>query len=97
MWKVHVSYLLDTCWQYDTMYPADGYAVATRSRLGRDPPPTLLNEVNCIGTENTISECPESSSLCVRLGAGVICQGNSQDVSTDMLLHRSTLPNKMHE
>ena len=52
---------------------AGGSALATSSRLGRDPLPTLLNEVNCIGTENTISECPQSSSHCLLSGAGVIC------------------------
>ena len=81
MWKVHVSYLLDTCWHHDTMYPTDGYALATRSRVGRDSPPILLNEVNCVGTENTISECPKSSSPCFLSGAaGAICpvqNGNS--------------------
>ena len=77
------------------MYPADGYAVATCSRLGREAPPTLLYEVNCDGTENTISECPESIRQCVTPGAGVICpfqKSNLQDILTDMPLHGSTLP-----
>ena len=63
------------------MYPADGYALTIRSKLGRDSPSTLLNEVHCIGTEKTISECPKSSSQCLLSGAaGVICppkNGNS--------------------
>ena len=68
---------------YDTTYHADGYALATQSRLGSDPPPTLVNEVNCVGTENTISECDKSSGQCIIPGAGVICpvqKGNSQNI-----------------
>ena len=52
---------------------ADGYALATRSRLGRDPPPTLLNKVDCAGTESNIAQCTESPNQCIELAAGVIC------------------------
>ena len=83
------------------MYSSDRSSLATKSRLGREPPPTLLNKVNCVGTEDTISECPVSSSQCLAPGAGVICPGNSQDTLIDMPLHGSTLPNyfttRMHE
>ena len=78
----------DTCWHYDTMYPADGYALATDGKLGRNPPPLLLNQVNCIGTENTIAECPKSSRQCRLSGAGVICpvrNGNSINIAADSL------------
>ena len=63
---------------------AGEYALATRSR------PTLLNEVNCIGTENTISDCPESSGQCLIPGAGIICQvqnGNSQQFTSLVTFH----------
>ena len=47
-----------------------------------DSPPTLLNRVNCVGTESNITECPVDNRRCVLPGAGVVCpisSGNSAD------------------
>ena len=52
---------------------ADGSALATEDRIGRDPLPTLLNRVNCVGTESSISLCPVDDRVCLSPGAGVIC------------------------
>ena len=52
-----------------------GSAVATeRTRLGRDPPPTVLKQLNCVGTETNIAQCTEIDRECLLLpGTGVIC------------------------
>ena len=44
-----------------------------RTNLGRDPPPLVLNSVDCDGTETNIAQCTESSRQCLFHGAGVIC------------------------
>ena len=56
------------------MFLADGSVVATDESVGRDPPPAHLREVNCIGTEGDINECPQDDThTCLNLGGGVIC------------------------
>ena len=48
--------------------------MAIDTKAGSDPPPTVINEANCVGTEKTISQCPQDGShICLNLGAGVIC------------------------
>ena len=51
----------------------DGSAQATRSKIGRDPPPTLLNKLECVGTETNLTQCPEDKGQCITPGAGIIC------------------------
>ena len=44
------------------------------TKAGSDPPPTVIKEANCVGTEESISQCPQDNShICLNLGAGVIC------------------------
>ena len=39
-----------------------------------DPPPTVIKKANCVGTEESISQCPQDNNhVCLNLGAGVIC------------------------
>ncbi len=53
---------------------AVGSVVAIDTRVGQDAPPTVLKEVNCVGTEESISQCPQDNThACLNLGAGVIC------------------------
>ena len=48
--------------------------MAIDTRAGPDPPPTVIKEANCVGTEESISQCPQDNShICLNLGAGVIC------------------------
>ena len=72
MWRVsYIDFIGMNC---DIMYLTEGSAVATdRTNLGRDPPPTVLNSVDCDGTETNIGQCTESSHQCLFPGAGVIC------------------------
>ena len=51
----------------------DGSAQATRSKIGRNPPPTLLNKLECVGTETNLAQCPEDKGQCIIPGAGIIC------------------------
>ena len=49
-------------------------AVAIYTRVGIDPLPTFLQRVDCIGSEESISQCPQDNSgECLNTGAGVIC------------------------
>ena len=41
----------------DEILDADGTVVATDRSVGRNPP-THIQEVNCVGTEGDINECP---------------------------------------
>ncbi len=51
-----------------------GSVVVIDTRVLPGAPPTVLNEVNCVGTEESISQCPQDNSReCYNLGAGVIC------------------------
>ena len=61
------------------LYPAAGNAVATDKYAGRNPPPLFLNRVDCVGTEENITQCPrDDSHVCLQTAAGVICpNGNS--------------------
>ena len=48
--------------------------MAIDTRVGSDPPPTVLSEVECVGTEESISQCPhDNNHVCITRGAGVIC------------------------
>ena len=48
-------------------------AVATDTSIGR-PTPTVLTKVDCVGSEESISQCPQDNShVCLNPGAGVIC------------------------
>ena len=48
--------------------------LVTDKDIGRDPPPILLKRVDCTGTEDDISKCPQDNSVfCRNPGAGVIC------------------------
>ena len=48
--------------------------VATDTRVGQDPLPTFLTKVDCVGSEETISQCPQDNNhACLNTGAGVIC------------------------
>ena len=73
-WKVsYIDFFIGIILSCDIVYPTDGNAVAIeRTNLGQDPPPTVLNSVDCDGTETNIAQCPESSR-CLSPGAGVIC------------------------
>ena len=52
----------------------DGTAVAKSSSIsGNSMTSTYLGRIDCTGTENTISECAQRSSICIKPGAGVIC------------------------
>ena len=58
-----------TCYAY-----AVGSVVAIKTRVGRDAPPTFLIKVDCVGTEERISQCPQdNSNECLNSGAGVVC------------------------
>ena len=51
--------------------------VAIDTRVERDPPPTVINKVDCVGTEEVISHCPQDNShMCLNPSAGVICPAN---------------------
>ena len=53
---------------------ADRGVVVTSKDIGRDPPPVVLKRVDCMGTEDDISKCPQDNSVfCRKPGAGVIC------------------------
>ena len=72
MWKV--SLIQRYCSKHDSLFLADGSVVATDRSIGRNPPPVHLQEVNCIGTEGDINECPgDDAHICLNLAAGVIC------------------------
>ena len=60
------------------LYVLDGIALANDRPIGRNPPPVHLLEVNCVGTEGDINECPrDDTHVCLNSGAGVICpKGN---------------------
>ena len=64
---------------------AGGSVVAIDTRVGRDPPPTFVNNrVDCVGTEESISQCPQDNNdECLNTGAGVICpvQVNGSSIS----------------
>ena len=51
-----------------------GSVLATDRIVGGDSLPVHLREVNCVGTESDINECPQDDShTCLNPGAGVIC------------------------
>ena len=54
--------------------------MATDKVAGRNPPPLLLNRVDCIGTEDNITQCPRDDTHgCLNTAAGVICpKGNNK-------------------
>ena len=46
--------------------------MAIDTRAGSDPPPTVIKKANCVGTEESISQCPQDNNhVCLNLGAGV--------------------------
>ena len=48
--------------------------MATDRSISRDPPSIGLEKVDCIGTEDDITQCPQDDShQCINVGAGVIC------------------------
>ena len=54
------------------------YAVGsvTDTRVGRNSLLTFLIKVDCVGTEERISQCPQDNSnvqQCLNRGAGVVC------------------------
>ena len=61
--------------------------MAIDTRAGSDPLPTVIKEANCVGNEESISQCPQDNShTCLNLGAGVICpqpiKGNTYFLTT---------------
>ena len=41
-----------------------GSVVATDTRVGRNPPSTFLAKVDCVGSEESISQCPQDNNQC---------------------------------
>ena len=77
MWKVRLFYYCNSV-NIVRLYisTADRDVVVTDKDIGRDPPPILLKRVDCMGTEDDISKCPQDNSnsvFCRNPGAGVIC------------------------
>ena len=61
--------LIVACYAY-----AVGSVEAIDTRVGQGPPPTFLTKVDCVGTEERISQCPQDNSHeCLNRGAGVVC------------------------
>ena len=54
--------------------------MATDKVAGRYSPPLLLNRVDCVGTEDNITQCPrDDTHECLNTAAGVICpKGNNK-------------------
>ena len=53
---------------------AGGSVVAIDTRVGRDQPSTFITIVDCVGNEESISQCPQDNNgVCLNTGAGVIC------------------------
>ena len=56
--------------------------LATDLSLGRGARPSHLQEINCVGTEGDINECPRvDSTECLDPGAGVICPNGNVNLS----------------
>ena len=53
----------------------DKSVVVTDKDIGRGQPRITLRNVECVGTEANITQCPRENSqrICFSLGAGVIC------------------------
>ena len=48
--------------------------MAIDTKIGQDPLQTFLIKVECVGTEESISLCPQDNKrVCLDPGAGVIC------------------------
>ena len=64
-----------------------GSVLATDRSIGRNPPPIHLQEVNCVGTEGDINECPRGDALrdCLDPGAGVICLNGNCSINCSNL------------
>ena len=53
---------------------ADGSVAIADKDIGSFPPRIVLSRVDCIGTEDDITKCPQDNSVfCHNPGAGVIC------------------------
>ena len=53
--------------------------LATDRRIERTHPPSHLQEVNCVGTEENINECSrDDTHVCLNLAAGVVCPNGNQ-------------------
>lgn len=77
-----------TAAQYYHSYDTGGDAVAkTTSIHGYEMTNVFLGPVDCIGTEENISQCSQrDNTYCIILGAGVICpvQHNGEFPCTSM-------------
>ena len=59
------------------IHHAGGSVVAIHISVEQDPPPIVINKVDCVGTEEVISHCPQDNShVCLNLSAGVACPAN---------------------
>ena len=48
--------------------------MAIDTRVEQDPLPTVIQEADCVGNEDSISQCPQDNNhVCLNRGAGVIC------------------------
>ena len=69
-------------------YNVDSSAVAKSSSIsGNSMTSTYLGGMDCVGTENTISECAQrSTQFCIKLGAGVICPVKNGNLAIDVFI-----------
>ena len=57
--------------------------VAIDTSIGRSPPPIFLVKVDCAGSEESITECPQDNNrVCLDPGAGVVCPLRANGRST---------------
>lgn len=60
---------------------ADGAAQPTAERIPRNFL-INLNQVNCNGTETTLTQCPHVDTVCLQPGAGVICPNVTMETTS---------------
>ena len=100
------TYVMSHAWNYCHL---DGNAVAKtalvyRGREESESVPIFLEKLDCLGTENTISQCSHDSSYsCLKPGAGIICpvqhNGNLySSCATESSIHCCCFPHsdRMH-
>ena len=59
---------------YYFIQSAVGTVVTIDTRVERNPLPIVIKQADCVGTEESISQCPQDNNhVCLNHGAGAIC------------------------
>ena len=67
------------------MCSAGGSVAIADKDIGSSLPRIVLSRVDCIGTEDDITKCPQDNSVfCANPGAGVICPRNSNNITSNL-------------